>query len=298
MSIQRIRHFGDPVLTSPASQVVDFDKELRKLVKDLTETMLDAPGAGLAAPQIGVPLRVFVWDVDETLGHLINPTLDLSEEMQEGDEGCLSFPDLLYPTPRSMRAVAKGFTMHGEPVVIEGTELLARALQHETDHLEGILFIDRLSETDRKLAMKEIRESEWFAAIIKKLKDSLAAGANPPGASSIDGFTGTCSAEAARIKKLLDEARSCSIPGAALDIPDAASEIARVNTLLNSPKLKQAVSKMNGLLAEMLKLQSDLEKAKNGTLYDWQKDPPKKSYAEFKGGDRTAALTFSMQQNK
>jgi peptide deformylase len=160
MSIQRIRHFGDPVLTSPASQVVDFDKELRKLVKDLTETMLDAPGAGLAAPQIGVPLRVFVWDVDETLGHLINPTLDLSEEMQEGDEGCLSFPDLLYPTPRSMRAVAKGFTMHGEPVVIEGTELLARALQHETDHLEGILFIDRLSETDRKLAMKEIRESE------------------------------------------------------------------------------------------------------------------------------------------
>jgi len=162
MSIQRIRHFGDPVLTAPASQVVDFDKELRKLVKDLTETMLDAPGAGLAAPQIGVPLRVFVWDVDETLGHLINPTLDLSEEMQEGDEGCLSFPDLLYPTPRSMRAVAKGFTMHGEPVVIEGTELLARALQHETDHLEGILFIDRLSEADRKLAMKEIRESEWF----------------------------------------------------------------------------------------------------------------------------------------
>jgi len=165
MSIQRIRHFGDPVLTAPASQVVDFDKELRKLVKDLTETMLDAPGAGLAAPQIGVPLRVFVWDVDETLGHLINPTLDLSEEMQEGDEGCLSFPDLLYPTPRSMRAVAKGFTMHGEPVVIEGTELLARALQHETDHLEGILFIDRLSEADRKLAMKEIRESEWFGLV-------------------------------------------------------------------------------------------------------------------------------------
>jgi peptide deformylase len=162
MSIQRIRHFGDPVLTTPTSLVVDFDKELRKLVKDLTETMLDAPGAGLAAPQIGVPLRVFVWDVDETIGHLINPVLDLSSEMQEGDEGCLSFPELLYPTPRSMRAVAKGFTMHGEPIVVEGTELLARALQHETDHLDGILFIDRLSEEDRKLAMKEIRESEWF----------------------------------------------------------------------------------------------------------------------------------------
>ena len=162
MSIKEIRHFGDPVLVTPASEVIDFDKELRKLVKDLTETMLDAPGAGLAAPQIGVPLRVFVWDVDEAIGHLINPTLDLSEEMQEGDEGCLSFPELIYPTPRAFRAVAKGFNMHGDPVTIEGTELLARALQHETDHLNGILFIDRLSEEDRKIAMKEIRESDWF----------------------------------------------------------------------------------------------------------------------------------------
>ena len=162
MSIKPIRHFGDPVLVTPASEVIDFDKELRVLVKDLTETMLDAPGAGLAAPQIGVPLRVFVWDVDEALGHLINPTLDLSEEMQDGDEGCLSFPELLYPTPRAFRAVAKGFNIHGEPVTIEGTELLARALQHETDHLDGILFIDRLSEENRKLAMKEIRESDWF----------------------------------------------------------------------------------------------------------------------------------------
>ena len=162
MSVQEIRLFGDPVLTTPASLVTTFDKELRNLIKDLTETMLDAPGAGLAAPQIGVPLRVFVWDVDEALGHLINPTLDLSDEMQEGDEGCLSFPELLYPTPRAFRAVAKGFNMHGEPVTVEGTELLARALQHETDHLNGILFIDRLSEEDRKLAMKEIRESDWF----------------------------------------------------------------------------------------------------------------------------------------
>ena len=162
MAIKQIRHFGDPVLVTPASEVIDFDKELRVLVKDLTETMLDAPGAGLAAPQIGVPLRVFVWDVDEALGHLINPTLDLSEDMQDGDEGCLSFPNLVYPTPRAFRAVAKGFTMHGEPITVEGTELLARALQHETDHLNGILFIDRLSEEDRKLAMKEIRESDWF----------------------------------------------------------------------------------------------------------------------------------------
>jgi peptide deformylase len=163
MSIQEIRFFGDPVLTTPASLVTDFDKELRVLVQDLTDTMLDAPGAGLAAPQIGVPLRVFVWDVYEQLGHLINPVLTLSEEMQEGEEGCLSFPELRYETPRAMRAVARGFNMYGEPITVEGTELLARCLQHESDHLDGIVFIDRLSADDRKLAMKEIRESEWFS---------------------------------------------------------------------------------------------------------------------------------------
>jgi len=154
------------VLTTPAAAVVDFDKELRTLVEDLTDTMLEAPGAGLAAPQIGVPLRVFVWDVDEAIGHLINPTLDLSEELQDGEEGCLSFPALSYETPRAFRAVAKGFNMYGEPVTVEGTELLARCLQHETDHLDGIVFIDRLSAQDRKLAMKEIRESEWFGTAL------------------------------------------------------------------------------------------------------------------------------------
>lgn len=162
MSIQEIRYFGDPVLTTPAMPVVDFDKELRTLVADLTETMLDAPGAGLAAPQIGVGLRVFVWDVDEELGHLINPVLTLSAEIQDGEEGCLSFPELRYSTPRAMRAVAQGFNMYGEPITVEGSEFLARALQHETDHLDGILFIDKLAPEVRKLAMKEIRESDWF----------------------------------------------------------------------------------------------------------------------------------------
>lgn len=162
MAIQPIRLFGDPVLVTPASVVVDFDKELRNLVSDLIETMQNAPGAGLAAPQIGVPLRVFVWDVDDEIGHLVNPTLDLSDEIQDGEEGCLSFPDLSYETPRAFRAVAKGFNMHGEPIVVEGTQLLARALQHETDHLDGVLFIDRLNKENRKNAMKEIRNSEWF----------------------------------------------------------------------------------------------------------------------------------------
>lgn len=150
------------MLTTRASEVVDFDKELRNLVQDLTETMVDAPGAGLAAPQIGVPLRVFVWHVDDQFGHLVNPTLELSEELQDGDEGCLSFPELRFETPRAMRAVAQGWNMYGEPTVIEGTEFLARALQHETDHLNGILFIDRMAPETRKAAMREIRQSEWF----------------------------------------------------------------------------------------------------------------------------------------
>jgi peptide deformylase len=157
MAIQEIRLFGDPVLVTPASPVVDFDKELRNLVSDLVDTMLDAPGAGLAAPQIGVPLRVFTWHVDDVIGHLVNPVLTLSDELQDGEEGCLSFPEVRYETPRAMRAVAQGFTMHGEPITVEGSEFLARALQHETDHLDGILFIDRMSSDLRKSAMKEIR---------------------------------------------------------------------------------------------------------------------------------------------
>jgi peptide deformylase len=161
VSIKDIRIFGDPVLRSPAIEVVDFDKELRQLVKDLTDTMVDAPGAGLAAPQIGVGLRVFTFHIDDELGHLINPSLDLSSEMQEGEEGCLSFPGIFFDTPRALRIVAKGFNQHGEPVTMEGSELMARCIQHETDHLDGILFIDRMDKAQRKLAMKAIRAAEW-----------------------------------------------------------------------------------------------------------------------------------------
>ena len=134
MSIQEIRLFGDPVLRMPAQPVVDFDKELRTLVKDLTETMLDAPGLGLAAPQIGVGLRVFTYDVDDVVGHLINPVLDLTEEEQFGEEGCLSLPGLTFDCRRAYGVVAKGFNMYGDPVVIEGTELLARCVQHVKSH--------------------------------------------------------------------------------------------------------------------------------------------------------------------
>jgi peptide deformylase len=164
VAVQPIRLFGDPVLRSPAVPVTDFDKELRRLVTDLTDTMRNAPGAGLAAPQIGVGLRVFTWDVDGEVGHLVNPTLDLSEEEQHGPEGCLSLPGLSLDCTRAMRVVARGFDMHGEPVTIEGHELLARALQHETDHLDGVLFLDRLDKETRRTAMKAIRESDWFGA--------------------------------------------------------------------------------------------------------------------------------------
>jgi peptide deformylase len=164
--------FGDPVLRTPADPVTTFDAELRRLVKDLTDTMIEAPGVGLAAPQIGVGLRVFTYYVDDVLGHLINPTLQLSQELEVDDEGCLSFPGLAYPTSRSLRAVATGVDMHGEPVTVEGSGQLARCVQHETDHMDGVLFIDRLDPAQRKLAMKEIRASEWWGEPVPLVKVS------------------------------------------------------------------------------------------------------------------------------
>jgi peptide deformylase len=173
VSVQQIRLFGDPVLTTPADEVSTFDKELRVLVKDLTDTMIDAPGAGLAAPQIGVSLRVFTYDVDGVVGHVVNPVIGtMSDEEQDGDEGCLSFPGLAFPTPRAMRVVAKGFNMYGDEVTLEGSELLARCIQHEVDHLDGILFIDRLDPQQRKLAMKAIREAEWSGLSVPEVKVS------------------------------------------------------------------------------------------------------------------------------
>jgi peptide deformylase len=172
LAVKPIRLFGDPVLRTPAEPVQDFDKELRQLVKDLTDTMIDAPGSGLAAPQLGVGLRVFTYYVDDHLGHVVNPSLDLSGEYVEDDEGCLSIPGLAFPTPRAPRAVAKGFNMHGEPIVLEGTDLLARCVQHETDHLDGILFVDRMNPEQRKAAMKAIREAEWFGEPAPVIKTS------------------------------------------------------------------------------------------------------------------------------
>ena len=163
MAVQPIRLFGDPVLRTPAVEVTDFDRELHRLVADLADTMLDEGGAGLAAPQIGVGLRVFVYRCDGFSGHLVNPTFDVvGEEMQDGEEGCLSIPGLAWDCRRHLHVVARGWNMHGDPVEIEGSQMLARCVQHEVDHLDGVLFVDRLDPQTRKRALKEIREAPWF----------------------------------------------------------------------------------------------------------------------------------------
>ena len=164
MSVSPIRLFGDPVLRTPAEPVVDFDAELRRLVGDLTDTMLDAGAAGLAAPQLGVGLRVFTYCVEGVPGHLVNPDLTLGDDEETGPEGCLSLPGLRFDTPRAVQVVARGWNAFGEPVTVEGTHLLARAVQHETDHLDGILFVDRLDPEQRREAMRLVRDADWGSA--------------------------------------------------------------------------------------------------------------------------------------
>lgn len=164
MTVQAIRLFGDPVLRTPADIVVDFDKELRTLVADLAETMLDAPGQGLAAPQIGVGLRVFTYHIKDGggSGHLVNPVLHFpSDEEQDGPEGCLSIPGLEFDCVRKQNVVAHGQNMYGDPITVEGSAMLARCVQHETDHLDGVLFVDRLDAETRKEAMRAIRDARW-----------------------------------------------------------------------------------------------------------------------------------------
>jgi peptide deformylase len=173
VTVQPIRLFGDPVLRTPASEVVDFDKELATLVKDLWDTMEEQGGAGLAAPQLGVGLRVFTYHCDGFAGHLVNPTWTaVGEEQQDGEEGCLSIPGMYWDCVRHKDVVARGWDMHGEPVEVAGTDLLARCLQHETDHLDGVLFLDRLDAQTRKTAMKAIREADWFDGGVPAIKQS------------------------------------------------------------------------------------------------------------------------------
>ena len=173
MALRPIRLLGDPVLRTPALPVTTFDKELRTLVKDLTDTMLEAPGVGLAAPQLGVGLRVFTYDVDDQLGHLVNPVLHFpDDEDQDGDEGCLSLPGLTFDCRRKQHVVAHGQNEYGDPVTIEGSALMARCIQHETDHLDGVLFIDRLDPETKKAALEAIRDAAWANDPVPVVKES------------------------------------------------------------------------------------------------------------------------------
>jgi peptide deformylase len=159
MAMREIRVLPDPVLRTPCEQITTIDDRVRGLVEDLVDTV-DADGrAGLAANQIGVNLRAFSWNVDDEIGYVLNPRIvELSDEVQDGDEGCLSVPGLWYPTTRAWYARAVGTNLEGQEVVVEGTGLMARCLQHECDHLDGKLYLDRLERSVRKKAMRELRE--------------------------------------------------------------------------------------------------------------------------------------------
>ncbi|MBU2665568.1 peptide deformylase [Actinoplanes bogorensis] len=157
MTVRPIRIFGDAVLRTECDPVTSFDAELQALVDDLEDTVREPGRAGVAAPQIGVSLRVFSYNVDDVVGHLVNPVLSGLEGEQDDDEGCLSIPGLYFPTRRADAVTATGFDRHGEPLVIHGTGFLARALQHETDHLNGTLYIDTLTGDVRRQALREIR---------------------------------------------------------------------------------------------------------------------------------------------
>jgi peptide deformylase len=162
VTVRRIRLLGDPVLRTVADPAASFDAELRALVRDLLDTVHGEPGrAAVAAPQIGVSARVFAYDVAGYRGHLVNPVLTCSPEQQFGDEGCLSLPGLAFPTPRAREVTARGFDQDGAPVQITATGQLARALQHETDHLNGTLYIDRLTGQTRREALRAVRAAPW-----------------------------------------------------------------------------------------------------------------------------------------
>ena len=158
MTIRPIRELGDPVLRTPSDEVRTFDGWLAALVRDLEDTVADPGRAGVAAPQIGVGLRAFSFNVDGRIGSVVNPRLvELSEETQDGDEGCLSIPGLWAPTVRAMHAVVEGVDVKGQPVRVEGSGLMARCLQHEVDHLDGKVFLDRLTGDARKSALRALR---------------------------------------------------------------------------------------------------------------------------------------------
>lgn len=169
MTVREVRLYGDPVLTTRAEEITEFGPSLERLAQDMLETMEDAGGVGLAANQIGVTKRIFVFDCSHyqhgLRGAIINPEWEaVGQETQLGPEGCLSIPGISQPTERFSTVRLRGVDPHGRPVSMLASGLMARCIQHETDHLDGVLFLKRLSDELRKESMKTIRQSEWFNA--------------------------------------------------------------------------------------------------------------------------------------
>jgi peptide deformylase len=163
VAVRDIRLYGDPVLRTKCQPITQIDQSIRDLVQDLLDTTQLPGRAGVAAPQIGVDLQAFSYNVHGELGYLINPRIvDVSGDFLEIPEGCLSVPELWEPTPRYANATVEGINLNGETIQISGTGLLAQALQHECDHLNGQVYLDRLSPENRKEAMRKLRETSWF----------------------------------------------------------------------------------------------------------------------------------------
>ncbi len=165
MADRQIRLFGDPVLRTASDPIPEITDSIRNLILDL-ERATDLPGrAGVAAPQIGVNLRAFSYKVDGVIGHLINPVLvETFGEPELVDEGCLSLPEIWSKTPRYPKVKVSGTTLEGDQVNIEAEGLLAQVLQHEIDHLDGKVYLDRLDPEARKISMAALRETSWFMA--------------------------------------------------------------------------------------------------------------------------------------
>jgi peptide deformylase len=160
---RQIRLLGDPVLKTASDPIGTIDDRVRGLVEDLVDSVMLPGRAGVAASQIGVNLRAFSYNIDGDVGYILNPVVvELSGEPELVDEGCLSVPGLWYPTKRYPFARVAGINLDGEPIEVSGFGLMAQALQHETDHLDGLLYLDRLDKESRRAAMKEVRESDWF----------------------------------------------------------------------------------------------------------------------------------------
>jgi peptide deformylase len=152
-----IRVFGDPVLRTPAAEITDIDADLVRLADDMVQTMYEAPGVGLAAPQIGIQKRLFVYDVGEGPFAVVNPRITERSGDWTYEEGCLSVPGLSWPIVRAAQVHLTGWDLDGNELSVEADELLARVFQHETDHLDGILLLERLDKSQRKQAMRAIR---------------------------------------------------------------------------------------------------------------------------------------------